>query len=96
MHCNKIIFSGHAVQRMFERGIKEPEAAKVITDGEVIAEYPDDRPFPSVLILGFTDGRACHIVAGIDREKHFCYVITVYFPDSALWTSDYKKKRKPL
>jgi hypothetical protein len=36
---------------MFERGIKESHVSKVIAEGELIAEYPDDEPFPSMLLM---------------------------------------------
>jgi len=45
MHFKKILFSGHAVRRMFERVIGQPEIIEVIRSGEVITEYPDDEPF---------------------------------------------------
>ena len=43
MQCKKIVFSGHAIKRMFERGINERQVSKVLAEGELIAEYPDDR-----------------------------------------------------
>jgi hypothetical protein len=51
MDCKHTVFSGHAVRRMFERGIKESHVSKVIAEGELIAEYPDDEPFPSMLLM---------------------------------------------
>ena len=52
MDCEKISFSGHAVQRMFERGIGKEAVIGVIRTGEVIVSYPDDYPYPSFLMLG--------------------------------------------
>ena len=49
----------------------------IITDGEVgeamespepLEEYPDDRPYPSCLLLGFTNaGRPLHVVGAYDE-----------------------------
>jgi len=44
---------------MFERSIDHSEVAEAILLGEVIAEYPDDEPLPSLLILGFGKGVLC-------------------------------------
>ena len=52
MQCNQVVFSGHAIQRMFERGIKPAEVIDVIIVREIIAEYPDDTSHPSFLLLG--------------------------------------------
>jgi len=62
--------------------------------GEVIAEYPDDSPYPSVLILASVAGRPLHVVAARDDGAKHCYVITAYVPDPAQWGSDFRT-RKP-
>jgi hypothetical protein len=55
MDCESIFFSGHAIRRMFERSIGRREVIDIVRLGEIIAEYPDDEPFPSSLILGFVE-----------------------------------------
>jgi hypothetical protein len=52
MECREIIFSGHAVQRMFERAITATDVRAVIESGEIIADYPSDLPFPSSFLVG--------------------------------------------
>ena len=61
MNCESVVFSGHAVRRMFERAIGESDVKTVLQAGETIARYEDDSPFPSELLLGFVEG------------KHFMY-----------------------
>ena len=39
MECKIINFSGHAVQRMFERGIREKDVIEIIKTGEIIPSY---------------------------------------------------------
>jgi len=95
MECKHVFFSGHAVQRMFERGISKSDVLAVIASGEVIAEYPDDEPFPSYLILGFIEGHPVHIVLGVDHLTQTGYLITAYTPDLSLWNSDFKTRRAP-
>jgi hypothetical protein len=53
---------------MFERAIRTSDVRSVIASGEIIAEYPEDAPLPSRLILGFVDDVPPHVVVGEDRE----------------------------
>ena len=78
---------------MFERAIGQPEVIEVAKSGEVIAEYLDDEPFPSFLILGFVRSRPLHVVVGVEDETGSCYIITAYDPDPALWEEDFKTRR---
>lgn len=93
MDCRHVAFSGHAVRRMFERSIAMDEALAAIAAGEVIEEYPDDLPFPSVLLLARIQRRILHAVVARDGESGNCYLITVYPPDPALWESDFRTRR---
>ena len=68
MECKEIFFTGHAIQRMFERNIDEEDIIQVIKQGEVIENYPDDMPYPSHLILGNTGGKPLHVVAAFDSK----------------------------
>ncbi len=90
----KLQFSGHALQRMFARGISPGDVRQVIDEGEIIAEYPNDRPFPSALKLGFVNGRAIHTVVGYDVASDTGHVITAYLPDPNLWHDDMKTRKR--
>lgn len=94
MKTEQIVFSGHAIRRMFERAISKSDVLQVIANSEIIADYPDDTPFPSCLLLSFIRNNPVHVVVGLDRENNTSIVITVYIPDSALWTEDFKSRRK--
>ena len=95
MRCDQIVFSGHAVRRMFERRIGRGEVSAAVASGDVIAEYPDDVPFPSVLLLATVSGRALHIVVAEDASIRTCYIVTVYPPDPELWNPDLRTRRAP-
>lgn len=88
-----LIFSSHAVQRMFLRRITQEEVKTVIAYGEVIQEYPDDQPFPSYLLLDFVGNRPIHVVFSYDQETDTGYVITAYIPDPKIWQLDFRTKR---
>ena len=87
------VYAAHAVERMFERVISPADVRSVIETGEVVADYPDDRPFPSRLILGFVAHRPIHVVAAFDPDTDAIYVVTAYSPDPELWNPDYKTRR---
>jgi hypothetical protein len=95
MECASLRFTGHALRRMFERELDRDGVASVVRGGEVIARYPDDRPFPSQLLLGFVDSGAVHVVVAQDPASGACFVVTAYRPDPAVWTPDFKTRRNP-
>ena len=50
----RLVFRVHAVQRMSERGITERDVREILSAGETIEEYPDDTPYASRLVLGWS------------------------------------------
>ena len=89
----RLVFRVHAIQRMFKRRIGEEEVKEVVTTGETIETYPDDRPFPSRLILGWSGARPIHVVAADNVEAQETIIITVYQPDAEEWEQDFKRRR---
>ena len=83
----------HAVRRMFERGISEAQVRKVLEGGEEITAYPDDKPYPSRLLLGWRGERPLHVVAAYNARDDEEIVITVYEPEAALWEDGFKRRR---
>lgn len=80
---------------MFERKISTIEVRAVLEKGEVIARYPNDRPMPSSLWLGFPNARALHVVAAFTdggESEGDAVVITVYEPDPSIWNSTFRSK----
>lgn len=70
---------------MFERNISSEDILLILTDGEIIEEYGDDVPCPSLLMLGYLRGLAIHVVVAC-CEDHI-KIITVYQPDDR-WNND--------
>jgi hypothetical protein len=79
---------------MFERNISPDIAADIAANGEMIASYPSDKPFPSVLALGFQKERPIHIVVARNVAENECYIVTVYEPNPEQWTDDFRRKRR--
>lgn len=94
----RLIYRIHAVQRMAERGIGEEDVARVIAEGKEIESYPEDKPYPSRLLLGWvarqgSPGRTpIHVVTAAGENETI--VITVYEPDPALWEPGFERRRR--
>jgi hypothetical protein len=93
LECERLVFSAHAVQRMFQRGIARDEVKSVIAGGEIIAEYPDDSPYASRLMLRFVERRPIHVVVALDTDNERCIVITAYIPRLDQWHPDFRTRR---
>lgn len=89
----KLVYRQHAVKRMHERCITEEDVEHAIASGTVIESYPDDTPYPSVLLLGYAVGKAMHVVYAEDVVEKLRIIITVYEPNPALWCDNLKTRR---
>ena len=78
---------------MFARNITQEEVEHVVNEGETIASYPTDKPYPGILRLGFVNDRPIHLVIAQD-ERGECYIVTAYEPNVFLWNIDFKTKKK--
>jgi hypothetical protein len=88
----KIVYRTHALVRMFQRRIRVEDVRGVIVNGETIEDYPDDIPYPSRLILGWRARRPLHVVAAYNNADGETIVITVYEPDPAFWSEDFRRR----
>lgn len=68
----------------------------IVQNGVFIADYPADKPYPSCLLLGLDGSDPVHIVVGREADAKRCIVITVYRPDPAKWSDDFKERRTSL
>lgn len=89
-----LVFRVHAVRRMFERGVSLEEVRSVVEKGEPIEHYPDQEPYPSRLILGWSGDRPLHVLAADNAAAGEIIVVTVYEPDRARWESDFRRRRR--
>lgn len=93
IESGEILVSHHARVRMFERNISTDDLITIISSGEIIEEYPDDEPCPSVLIMGFIDAVAYHTVIALCRDH--IRVITVYIPEEDKWIEYRRRRNEP-
>ncbi len=94
MNCKELVFSRHAIQRMFERSISRDTVVSTVYAGECIDTYPEDRPYPSVLLLGWSEDQPIHLVLAQNAMTEQCIVVTVYIPTEEQWLSDFTKRKK--
>ena len=88
------VFRVHAIQRMFQRRVSEEEVKQVVVAGETIETYPDDKPFPSRLMLGWIGSRPVHVVVADNVAAQEAVIITVYQPDPEEWETGFKRRKR--
>ena len=77
-----------------QRDIKRADVIACIQSGEIIEQYPTDKPFPSCLILGKSIlDKDIHVVCGLDKDV-ICYIITAYYPSLEKWENDLKTRKE--
>lgn len=89
---DRIIISLHAQERLRQRGIKQKDIKHCIMTGEIIEQYPNDFPFPSCLVFGYTiSNKILHVVAS--DEGTVSRIITAYFPNNEKFEDDFKTRK---
>lgn len=95
IQAGRVEWQRHALERMARRGIRREEVFQAMLTGERIEDYPDTKPFPSALFLGWSRVRPLHVVAAYDSLGDRAFIITVYEPDLEHFEPDFKTRRKP-
>ena len=89
---SKIKWSTHCLERMQERDITRVDVKNCLENGEIIEDYPNDFPYPSCLVFGYTiNNKVIHVVVGKDSE--YIYIITAYFPNTVKFENDLKTRK---
>ncbi len=78
---------------MFARSRTVDQVKEVIQRGTIFTQYPEERPYPSELRLGFPDGDALHVVFAYNIGTQTGYVVTAYLPNPKLWSDDFTARR---
>ena len=91
----RILFLPHAVRQMNrpERMIGTDEIRKVVGEGTINEDYPEDVRGRSCLILGFGEGgRPIHVVCAPKEE--YLAIITAYVPDEQQWENNFTERKR--
>ena len=93
--AKKILFLPHALRQMLrpDRMIGKMEIRRVISEGEIIEDYPDDVRGHSCLLLGWGENdRVIHVVCA--PKEDYLTIITAYPPDPDEWTNGFKERSR--
>ena len=92
---NKFRVTDHADEEANNDGISLIEAFETISNGEIIEQYQEDKPYPSCLIFSkLESGDPIHTVWAFNRATNSSVLITTYRPDPRRWI-DGKIRRTP-
>ena len=95
---DRCVFTEHARREMESESygiIQIDDVVQCLRSGEIIEEYPDDRPYPSCPVLGRTvEGRALHVVCAPVVPERRLIVITTYQPDPDRWDPEFRRRRQ--
>jgi len=94
IRSHRVRITDHADEEAASDKLTIEEIYFAVLHGEIIEEYPGDRPYPSCLIFGRTSaGLAVHSVWAYNPESGWAVLITVYRPDPHRWI-DWRERRK--
>ena len=77
--AGRFIFSYHAKERAFQRGITTDQTISTILYGEIIETFDDEKPCPKAHIEGFIGDVICHVIVAECKEN--IVIITVYISE---------------
>jgi len=84
----------HAQRRCDTRKISLEEIKLVILTGEIIENYPHDKPYPSCLILGYVKThQPLYVLCALGETAS---IITVHWLDPAKWLDVKTRREKNL
>ena len=90
----KIRISDHADEEAKNDAISYEEIFFSVIGGEIIEQYPKDKPYPSCLIYGMTfRGEPIHSVWAYNGKTQWAVLVTVYRPSSDKW-ANWRERRK--
>jgi hypothetical protein len=92
---NRIRITDHADEEAQADSLAFSDIYFSVLHGEIIEDYPNDKPFPSCLIYGETfSGESVHSVWAYNLTNHWAVLITVYRPDPQRWINGRQRKPK--
>lgn len=78
---------------MFQRRVSVDDVVRVLRSGEDVQVSPDNKPYPTRVVLGWSDRRPLHVVIADNLDQNETIVITVYEPDCEYWDSSFRRRR---
>lgn len=83
---SRVRITDHADEEAFADDLTYEEVCSSVIRGEIIEDYPNDKPYPSCLIFGKNvSGEPIHSVWAYNPKSLWAVLITVYRPDPQRW-----------
>ncbi|HET7503466.1 MAG TPA: DUF4258 domain-containing protein [Kofleriaceae bacterium] len=95
LRAGAILWSRHAIERLVTRRLSRKHVEASLATCSVIEVYPDvHRPLPDGLVLAWQGAdEPLHAVVALDIANNRLFIVTVYRPDPARWSDDWKRRR---
>lgn len=87
----RILWTYHVNMRLERRHITRDEILAAVESFEIIESYPEDKYFPSYLVLA---AARFHVLYAVDVENDNVRIVTAYRPDADEWHSDLRTRRQ--
>ncbi|MFH1861331.1 MAG: DUF4258 domain-containing protein [bacterium] len=92
---NRILITDHADEEAEADRLSFDEIFQSILKGDIIENYPADKPYPSCLIYGDNfAGEPIHSVWAYNPITRWAVIITVYRPNPERWINWRKRRKK--
>lgn len=92
--ARRILWTYHVNMRLGQRPITRQMILDATDSYEIVEAYPDDKYFPSYLLLGRTGDNTFHVLFGADVPGRNVRVVTAYVPSPEERELDLKTRRR--
>jgi len=89
---NRYLITQHAQQRMGLRKITHADIQYVVAIGDVVEQYPDNKPDPKALFMAHVEGQPLYVSCAFDGNC--AYIITVHRYDAERWLDPWTRRKE--
>ena len=89
----RTLWTYHVNMRLEQRSVGREMIIQAAESYEMVEEYPNDKYFPSYLLMGRRDKDAFHVLFGADVDGQNVRIITAYYPSPEEWEENLKTRR---
>lgn len=94
IRAGRVRIADHAEEEVRADSLSYDEIETSVFNGEVIEQYPTDKPFPSCLVSGQAEsGEWVHSVWAYNEGNRWVVLVTVYRPDPGRWLDGRERRR---
>jgi hypothetical protein len=87
---DRYLITTHAMQRMGYRKVSHDDIKQVIANGDVIEEYPDNKPDPKILVMAHVREEPLYVSCAFNGR--YAYIVTVHWYDPTRWIDPWTRK----